>query len=413
MKNRVVITGMGAVTPIGNDINSFWDNIKEGTCGIDTIKSFDVSDFKCKLGAEVKDFDVTVSLEKREARKMDKYCQYAIVAADEAIKDSGIDLKAIDSEKLAVVIGSGIGGISTTEQEYKKLLEKGPNRVSPYVIPMILGNMAAGNIAIRYGAKGMCTSVVTACATGTNAIGDAFHMIQDGRADMVIAGGSESSITPLTLAGFAAITALSKSEDPLRASIPFDKERSGFIMGEGAGIVILESLEHAQKRKAKIYAEMKGYGSTCDAYHITSPSPNGEGAARSMLMALSDGDVKAEEVSYINAHGTSTPYNDKFETAAIKTTFGEYAYKVPVSSTKSMTGHLLGASGAIEAIICAKALEEGFVPATIGYKVPDEECDLDYVPNIGRKQQLKYAMSNSFGFGGHNATILLKKWDGR
>jgi 3-oxoacyl-[acyl-carrier-protein] synthase II len=413
MKNRVVITGMGAVTPIGNDVNSFWNNIKEGTCGIDVIKSFDISDYKCKLAAEVKDFDASVAIDKREARKMDKYCQYAMVAADEAIKNSGLDLEAIDRERLAVVVGSGVGGLSTIEQEHAKLTEKGPNRVSPFLIPMIIGNIAAGNIAIKYGAKGMCTSVVTACATGTNAIGDAFHLIQDGRADMVIAGGAEGSITPLAVAGFASLTALSKSEDPLRASIPFDKERDGFIMGEGAGIVILESLEHAQKRNAKIYAEMKGYGATCDAYHITSPSPDGEGAARAMLMALKDGDVKAEEVSYINAHGTSTPYNDKFETTAIKSAFGEYAYKIPVSSTKSMTGHLLGAAGAIEAIVCAKALEEGFVPATIGYKVPDEDCDLDCVPNVGRNEELKYAMSNSLGFGGHNATILLKKWDGK
>ncbi|GCD09352.1 beta-ketoacyl-ACP synthase II [Clostridium tagluense] len=413
MKNRVVITGMGAVTPIGNDVVNFWNNVKEGTCGIDVIKSFDISEFKCKLGAEVKDFDVTVALDKREARKMDKYCQYAMVAADEAIKNSGLDLNAVDSERLAVIVGSGIGGLGTIEQEYAKLMEKGPGRVSPFLIPMIIGNMAAGNIAIKYGAKGKCTSVVTACATGTNAIGDAFHMIQDGRADIIIAGGAEGSITPLALAGFTSLTALTKSEDPLRASIPFDKERSGFVMGEGAGIVILESLEHAKKRNAKIYAEMSGYGSTCDAYHITSPAPNGEGAARAMVIALEDGDVKPEEVSYINAHGTSTPYNDKFETAAIKSAFGEYAYKIPISSTKSMTGHLLGASGAIEAIVCVKALEESFVPATIGYSVPDEECDLDYVPNIGRKQGLKYAMSNSLGFGGHNATILLKKWDGK
>jgi len=413
MKNRVVITGLGAVTPIGNDVNNFWDNIKRGICGIDIINSFDISGFKCKLGAEVKDFDVTVAMDKREARKMDKYCQYAMVAASEAVKNSGLDLESIDGERLSVIVGSGIGGLSTIEQEHKKLMEKGPSRVSPYVIPMMIGNMAAANIAIKYGAKGRCTSVVTACATGTNAIGDAFHMIQDGRADIIIAGGAEGSITPLSVAGFASLTALSKSEDPLRASIPFDKERSGFIMGEGAGIIILESLEHAEKRNAKIYAEMKGYGSTCDAYHITSPAPNAEGAARSMVMALLDGDIKEEEVSYINAHGTSTPYNDKFETAAIKSTFGEYAYKIPVSSTKSMTGHLLGASGAIEAIVCIKALEEGFVPATIGYKVPDEECDLDYVPNIGRKKQLKYAMSNSLGFGGHNATIIFKKWDGR
>lgn len=413
MKNRVVITGMGAVTPIGNDVNSFWNNIKQGTCGIDVIKGFDITNYKCKLGAEIKDFDVTVALDKREARKMDKYCQYAMVAAAEAIKNSGLDLNAIDSERLGVIVGSGIGGIGTIEQEQNKLMEKGPNRVSPFLIPMIIGNMAAGNIAIKYGAKGMCTSVVTACATGTNAIGDAFHLIQDGRADIIIAGGSEGSITPLALAGFTSLTALSKSEDPLRASIPFDKERNGFIMGEGAGIVILESLEHAEKRNANIYAEMNGYGSTCDAYHITSPSPDGEGAARAMVMALKDGEIKADEVSYINAHGTSTPYNDKFETAAIKSAFGEYAYKIPVSSTKSMTGHLLGATGAIEAIVCVKALEEGFVPATIGYKVPDEECDLDCVPNFGRKEKLQYAMSNSLGFGGHNATILLKKWDGK
>jgi 3-oxoacyl-[acyl-carrier-protein] synthase II len=413
MKNRVVITGMGAVTPIGNDVNSFWNNIKEGTCGIDIIKAFDITNYKCKLGAEIKEFDVTVALDKREARKMDKYCQYAMVAADEAIRNSGLDLEAIDSERLGVIVGSGIGGIGTIEKEQNKLMEKGPNRVSPFLIPMIIGNMAAGNIAIKYGAKGMCTSVVTACATGTNAIGDAFHLIQDGRADIIIAGGAEGSITPLALAGFASLTALSKSDDPLRASIPFDKERNGFIMGEGAGIVILESLEHAEKRNANIYAEMKGYGSTCDAYHITSPAPDGEGAARAMVMALKDGEIKADEVSYINAHGTSTPYNDKFETAAIKSAFGEYAYKIPVSSTKSMTGHLLGATGAIEAIVCVKALEEGFVPATIGYKVPDEECDLDYVPNLGRKEKLQYAISNSLGFGGHNATILLKKWDGK
>jgi 3-oxoacyl-[acyl-carrier-protein] synthase II len=413
MKNRVVITGMGAVTPIGNDVNSFWNNVMQGTCGIDVIKSFDITDFKCKLAAEIKDFDPTVAIDKREARKMDKYCQYAMVAAEEAMKDSGLDLETIDRERIGVVVGSGIGGLSTIEAEHTKLMEKGPGRVSPFLIPMIISNIAAGNIAIKYGSKGMCTSVVTACATGTNAIGDAFHMIQHGRADIIIAGGAEGSITPLSLAGFASLTALSTSTDPLRASIPFDKERNGFIMGEGAGIVILESLEHAQKRNAKIYAEMKGYGSTCDAYHITSPSPDGEGAARAMVMALRDGDVKAEEVSYINAHGTSTPYNDKFETIAIKSAFGESAYKIPVSSTKSMTGHLLGAAGAIEAIVCAKALEDGFVPPTIGYKVPDEDCDLDYVPNTGRKQELQYAMSNSLGFGGHNATILLKKWDGK
>lgn len=413
VKNRVVITGIGAITPIGNDAKSFWNSVKQGKCGIDKITAFDTTEFKVKLAAEVKDFNVSDYMDKREARRMDKFCQFAMVAADEAIKNSELNLETINSERFGVIVGSGIGGIATIEEQHQKLLEKGPGRISPFFIPMIIGNMAAGNIAIKFGAKGICTSIVTACATGTHAIGEAFHNIRSGSSDVIIAGGTEASITPLALAGFTSLTALSTSEDPLRASIPFDKERDGFVMGEGSGILILESLEHAQKRGAKIYAEVVGYGATCDAYHMTSPAPNGEGGARAMKLAILDAGIKEEEISYINAHGTSTPYNDKFETAAIKSVFGDMANNIPVSSTKSMTGHLLGAAGAIEAIICSKALEEGFIPATIGYKVPDEECDLDCVPNVGREQEVRYAMSNSLGFGGHNSTIVLKKWDER
>ncbi|KOA19053.1 3-oxoacyl-[acyl-carrier-protein] synthase 2 [Clostridium homopropionicum DSM 5847] len=413
MKNRVVITGIGAVTPIGNDVNTFWNSVKEGKCGIDKITLFDASEYKVKIAAEVKDFDANKLMDKREARRMDKFSQFAMVAAEEAVKDSGLDLNAIDQERFGVIVGSGIGGIATIEEQHIKLLEKGPNRITPFFIPMIISNMAAGNVAIKFGAKGICLSLTTACATGTHAVGEAFHNIRSGSSDIIIAGGAEASITPLSLAGFMSLTALSTSEDPARASIPFDKDRDGFVMGEGSGILVLESLEHALKRNAKIYAEVVGYGATCDAYHMTSPAPDGEGGARAMKQAINDAGIEPSEVSYINAHGTSTPYNDKFETAAIKTVFGEAAYKIPVSSTKSMTGHLLGAAGAIEAIICAKSASEGFVPATIGYKIPDEECDLDYVPNKGREQEVKYAMSNSLGFGGHNSTILLKKWDER
>lgn len=410
MKNRVVVTGMGAVTPIGNDVNTFWNNIKNGVCGIDFIKSFDTSDFKVKLAAEVKDFEPSDYIDKKEAKRMDKFCQYAIASAGQAVKNSGLDLDAVDKTKFGVIVGSGIGGIETLERECKNLNEKGPGRVHPLFIPMIIGNMAAGNIAIKFGARGVCTSIVTACATGTNAIGEAFHMIQNGLADIIIAGGTEASITPLAVAGFSSLTALSKSTDKNRASIPFDKDRNGFVMGEGAGILILESLEHAQKREAVIYSEIVGYGATCDAYHMTSPDPEGKGAAKAMEIAIEEAGIKKEEVSYINAHGTSTPINDKYETIAIKNVFGDFAHKIPISSTKSMTGHLLGAAGAIEAIICVNALEEGFVPPTIGYKTKDEECDLDYVTLGGRKENLKYAMSNSLGFGGHNAVILLKKW---
>ena len=404
---------MGAVTPIGNDVESFWNSIKEGKCGIGEITKFDTTAHKVKLGAQVKDFDVSQYMDRREARRMDTFCHYAMVAADEAVKDSGLNGENINVERFGVIVGSGIGGLETIEEQHKKLMEKGPGRISPFFIPMIISNMAAGNIAIKHGAKGICSTVVTACATATHSIGEAFHMIREGKADAIIAGGAEASITPLAMAGFESLTALSTSTDPLRASIPFDKERDGFVMGEGAGIVVLESLEHAIKRNAKIYAEVTGYGATCDAYHMTSPAPNGEGGARAMKLAIMDSGIKEEEISYINAHGTSTPYNDKFETAAIKTVFGENAYKIPVSSTKSMTGHLLGAAGGIETIVCVKAVQEGFIPATIGYKVPDEECDLDIVPNEGRKQELKYAMSNSLGFGGHNSTVVVKKWDER
>ncbi|CAG7839041.1 beta-ketoacyl-ACP synthase II [Clostridium haemolyticum] len=411
MKNRVVITGIGAITPIGNDVNTFWNSIKDGKCGIDKITAFDTTNYKAKLAAEVKDFEVTNYIDKREARRLDKFCHFALAAADEAMRDSGLNEDNVDKERMGVIVGSGVGGIATIEEQHNKLLQKGPNRVTPFFIPMIISNMAAGNIAIKFGAKGICTNIVTACATGTHAIGEAFHNIRNGISDVIIAGGAEASITPLAVAGFTSLTALSTSEDKERASIPFDKERHGFVMGEGSGIVVLESLENALKRNAKIYAEVVGYGATCDAYHITSPSPNGEGGARAMEIAIKDAEIEKKEISYINAHGTSTPYNDKFETAAIKTVFGENAYKIPVSSTKSMTGHLLGAAGAIEAIVCTKSVQEGFIPATIGYKVPDEECDLDYVPNKGRSADLKYVMSNSLGFGGHNSTIILKKWN--
>lgn len=410
MNKRVVITGLGAITPVGNDVNTFWNNIKNGVCGIDSIKAFDTENFKVKLAAEVKDFDPSQYIEKKEVKRMEKFCQFAVASAVQAVEDSKLDVENIDKERFGVIVGSGIGGIGTIEKEQTKFLEKGPNRVQPLFIPIIISNMAAGNIAIRFGAQGVSTTVVTACATGTNSIGEAYRAIQNDLADIMIAGGTEASITPLSIAGFTSLTALSKSDDPKRASIPFDKERDGFVMGEGAGIVVLESLEHAQKRGATIYAEVVGYGSTCDAYHITAPDSEGKGAARAMELAIKEAGITKEEISYINAHGTSTPINDRVETAAIKRVFGDLAKNIPVSSTKSMTGHLLGAAGAIEAIACVKALGEGFIPPTVGYKVQDEECDLDYVPNEGRNVDVKYAMSNSLGFGGHNAVILLKKW---
>ena len=410
MGKRVVITGMGCVTPVGNDLNTFWENIKNGQSGIDIITRFDTENFEVKLAAEVKDFDPSLYMDKKEARRMDLYSQYAVAASKMAVDDAKLDIESIDKERFGVIVGSGIGGIGTIEKEHEKMLTKGPKRVSPLLIPMIIGNMAAGNIAIQFGAKGICSTVVTACATGSHAIGEAFNTIQRGRADVIIAGGAEASITPLSVAGFMTLQALSTARDKKRASIPFDAERNGFVMGEGAGILILESLDHAIKRGAKIYAEIVGYGATCDAYHITSPDPEGHGAARAMIEAMNEAGVKPEEVAYINAHGTSTPLNDKFETAAIKLAFGEAAKNVAISSTKSMTGHLLGAAGAIEGIVCIKAIEEGFIPPTIGYEKLDPECDLDYVPNAGRKQELNYALSNSLGFGGHNASLLFKKY---
>ena len=408
---RVVITGLGAITPIGNNVEEFWNGIKEGKCGIDKITAFDTTDFKVKLAAEVKGYNPEEYFDRKEAKRLDKFSQYAMIAAREAWEDSGLDKEKENMERVGVILGSGIGGIETIENENRKILEKGPDRISPMYIPMSISNMAAGNVAIEIGAKGESIAMVTACATGTHCIGESFRMIKHGYQDIVLAGGTESSITPLSTAGFSNIKALSKSEDKLRASIPFDKERNGFIMGEGAGILILEELEHAKARGAKIYAEIVGYGATSDSYHITSPAPGGEGGARAMKIAMEEGNAKPEEITYINAHGTSTHLNDSCETAAIKTALGEEnARKVMVSSTKGHTGHLLGAAGGVEAIVCSKAIEEGFVPATINYKVPDEECDLDVVPNEGRKAEIKYAISNSLGFGGHNSSILLKKY---
>ena len=411
MERRVVITGLGAITPIGNNTEEFWKGIKEGKCGIDEITHFDTTNYKVKLAGEVKGYNPEEYFDRRSAKRLDKFSQFAIVAAKEAWNDSKLDKEKEDMTKIGVILGSGIGGLETIEKEVTSLVQKGPDRVSPMFIPMTIGNMAAGNVAIELGTKGESISMVTACASGTHCIGESFRMIKNGYQDVVIAGGTEAAITPVGIAGFTNIKALSQATDKNRASIPFDKERSGFVMGEGAGIVILEELEHAKNRGAKIYAEVVGYGATSDAYHITSPAPGGEGGARAMVIAMQEANVKPEEITYINAHGTSTHLNDSFETQAIKTAFGEASKKVMVSSTKGHIGHLLGAAGGVEAVICAKAVEEGFVPATINYKVPDEECDLDIVPNEGRNIDVKYAMSNSLGFGGHNATILLKKYE--
>ena len=409
---RVVITGLGAITPLGNNVDEFWKGIKEGRCGIDYITKFDTTNFKVKLAAEVKGYNAEDYFDRREAKRLDKFSQYAMIASREAWKDSGLDKEKENMERVGIVIGSGIGGIETIETENQKCIEKGPDRVSPMYIPMGILNMATGNVAIDIGAKGESFAMVTACASGTHCIGEAYRMIKFGYQDVILAGGTEAGITPLGIAGFTNIKALTKSEDKTRASIPFDKERSGFVMGEGAGVLILEELEHAIKRGAKIYAEIVGYGATSDAYHITSPAPGGEGGARAMKLAMEEAGVAPEEITYINAHGTSTHLNDSFETQAIKTALGEEASKkVMVSSTKGHTGHLLGAAGGVEAIVCSKAIEESFVPATINYKVPDEECDLDIVPNEGRNQEIKYAMSNSLGFGGHNSSILLKKYN--
>lgn len=410
MKKRVVITGMGAVTPIGNSVDEFWTNAKAGTVGIDEITKFSTADYKVKLAAELKDFDATAYMDRKEARRMDPFCQYAIAASIEAMKDSGLEVTEENADRIGVIIGSGIGGLGTIEAETKKLLEKGPGRVSPLMIPMAIGNMAAGNVAIRHGLKGKCTSVVTACATGTHSIGDAFRTIQYGEADAMLAGGCEAAITPLGLAGFMNLTALSESTDKNRASIPFDAKRDGFVMGEGAGVVVLEELEHAKARKAKIYAEIVGYGASCDAFHITSPMEDGSGAAKAMVEAIKEAGIEKEEVDYINAHGTSTPYNDLFETRAIKLAFGEYASKLAINSTKSMIGHLLGAAGGVEFIICVKSINDSYVHPTAGLQVADPECDLDYIAGNGRDMEVNYAISNSLGFGGHNASVIVKKY---
>ena len=411
MKNRVVITGMGAITPIGNNVKTFWKNIKKGKCGIDFIKAFDTSEFKVKIAAEIKNFNPADVLDSKELKRMDKFTQMGIVAANEAVNDAGLSNESDSRENWGVILGTGIGGFITIEKENRKIIEKGPGRVSPFFIPMALCNIAAANIAIKFGIKGICDTVITACASGTSSIGNAYRVLQQNQADLIIAGGSEAAMTPLALAGFTSMGALCTHNKAEQASIPFDIRRTGFVMGEGAGIMILETLEHAQKRGANIYAEVVGYGTTCDAYHITTPAPGGNGGARAMKMAINDSGINEEQISYINAHGTSTPYNDKSETEAIKTVFGEKAYDIPISSTKSMTGHMLGASGAAEAIVCIKAMQESFIPPTIGLLEQDPECDLDYVPLQGRNQSLQYTISNSFGFGGQNASILLKKWE--
>lgn len=408
---RVVVTGLGAITPVGNNVNEFWDGIVNGKCGIDQITLFDTENFKVKLAGEVKNFNVEDHFDRREAKRLDRFSHFALVAARELMKDSSLDINSIDQTRFGVAVSSGIGGLQTIENNAQTLFEKGPDRISPMYIPMAINNMAAGNIAIEVGAKGESFCMTTACASATHTIGECFRIIKHGYQDVMIAGGTEASITPTGIAGFTNIKALSQQQDKTRASIPFDKERSGFVMGEGAGIILLEELEHAKKRGAKIYAEIVGYGATSDAYHITSPAPDGEGGARAMINAMKDAGVNPEDVTYINAHGTATPLNDKYETMAVKTAFGEASKKVMVSSTKGHTGHLLGAAGGVEAVACIKAIETGIVPPTIGYKVKDEECDLDIVPNVARKADVKYAMSNSLGFGGHNSSILFKKYE--
>ncbi len=408
-KRRVVVTGVGAVTPIGNDAETAWDNAKKGVNGVAPLTRLNPDDFPVKIAAELKDFDVEKYIDKKEARKMDRFTHYAIAGAEMALQDANFTVDGTNAERVGVWIGSGIGGMETFENQYETYSTRGLRRVSPFFVPMMIPDMASGQVSIRFGTKGINTATVTACATGTNSIGDAFKVIERGDADVMISGGTEAPITKMSLAGFCANKALSLNPDPETACRPFDKDRDGFIIGEGAGIVILEEYEHAKARGAKIYAEVIGYGATSDAYHITAPAPNGEGAARAMKMALQDADVAPEEVDYINAHGTSTGYNDKYETAAVKTVFKDYAHDLLISSTKSMTGHTLGASGGIEAIFSVLAIRDGIVPPTIHLKHPDPECDLDYVANEAREKDVTIAMSNSFGFGGHNATLVFKK----
>lgn len=412
VRRRVVITGMGAVTPIGTDVETFWQNLIAGKSGISMIDTFDVSEYPTRFAGIVRDFNPEEYLDKKEARRFDRYTQLAIGAAIQAIKDSGLEITDENRERCGVYIGSGIGGISVLLENYRTLMNRGPKRVSPFVVPMMIANMASGQISIMLGAKGPNSSPISACATGTHAIGDASKIIERGAADVMVAGGSEAAVVDLAIAGFSNAKALSeRNDDPQRASRPFDLNRDGFVMAEGAGVVILESLEHAQARGAKIYAEVIGYGMSGDAYHITAPDPEGNGGFRAMREAVLDAGIDVTDVDYINAHGTSTDVGDKHETQAIKKLFGDHAYKLAVSSIKSMVGHMLGAAGAIEAIATAKALCEGIIPPTINYETPDPECDLDYVPNESRKSEVKIALSNSFGFGGHNAVIALKKFE--
>lgn len=406
---RVVITGMGAITPIGNSVEEFWNGIKEGKTGFGPITYFDTADYRCKLAAEVKGFDPTQYMDKKSARRMEQFCQFAVAAAGQAIADAGLTMEQEDPYMVGCSVGSGIGSLQAMEREYDRLKEKGPGRVGPMLVPLMISNMAAGNVSIAYGLKGKSLNVVTACATGTHSIGEAYRTIQYGDADVMVAGGTESSITPIGIAGFSALTALSFSEDPQRASIPFDKDRNGFVMGEGSAVVVLEELEHAKRRGAKIYAELIGYGCSSDAYHITSPAEDGSGAATAMLNALKDGGVAPEKLSYINAHGTSTHHNDLFETRAIKLAFGEHAYDLKINSTKSMVGHLLGAAGAVEFVTCVKEIQEGYIHRTVGLRETEEELDLNYCRD-SYEEEVPYALTNSLGFGGHNASLLLKKY---
>ena len=410
MKTRVVVTGMGAITPIGNDVESFWQALKDKTLGIGPITYFDTADFKCKLAAEVKDFDAKAYMDPKTARRMEPFSQFAVAAAKQALDQSGIDMEKEDPFRVGVSVGSGIGSLQAMERSEKKLLEKGPSRVEPLLVPLMICNMAAGNVAIQFGLKGKCINVVTACATGTHSIGEAFRAIQYGEADVMVAGGTEASITPIGIAGFTSLTALNTTDDPKRASIPFDKDRNGFVMGEGAGVVVLESLEHAKARGANILAEVVGYGATCDAYHITSPAEDGSGAAKAMEFAMKDAEIMPEQVDYINAHGTSTHHNDLFETKAIRLALGDQAEKVKINSTKSMIGHLLGEAGGVEFITCVKSIQDGYIHATLGREEPGEGCDLDYTQGDGVEMNVNYAISNSLGFGGHNASLIVKKF---
>lgn len=408
---RVVITGLGAITPIGIGKTNYWNSLLQGKSGIGYINRFDTENYEVKIGAEIKGFNPSDFIDKREAKRMDRFTQYAVAAAKLALEDGSVPLNNLDVEKAGVIIGSGIGGMETLEKEHSKLIEKGPRRVSPFFIPMMISNMASGQISMIFGFKGPTMAISTACASGTHAIGEAFKMIKEGKMDMMIAGGSEATITPISLAGFCSMKALStRNDDPIKASRPFDRERDGFVMGEGAGVLILEELTHALNRGANIYGEIVGYGATSDAYHITQPEPNGNGAKDAMKLALEEGKIHYSKVDYINAHGTSTYYNDKLETLAIKNLFKDHAYNLNISSTKSMTGHLLGAAGGIEAIATILAIKEGVIPPTINYENPDPECDLNYTPNIAINKDITYALSNSLGFGGHNGSILFKKY---